>query len=131
MFSTTEFRNVSHPRLLSRNINFEAYRIVVLNVYETWFLSLREEHKIGGDIFRNGLLRKRKEQDGREHCIMRSFIFVLFTKHYCNESVKEDGLAGRVARTGEITNSFTIIGGKFSERDQLRELRWKDDIIIL
>jgi hypothetical protein len=51
---------------------------VVLYEYETWFLTLREEHKLR--VFANGVLRricgpKRDEMtEGGENCITKSFL---------------------------------------------------------
>jgi hypothetical protein len=46
--------------LLPRNVKVKLYKIIILTVvlyrYETWFLTLREEHRLG--VFENRVLRR-------------------------------------------------------------------------
>jgi hypothetical protein len=74
-------QNLLSSRLLSKDINIRIYKIIILPVVlygcETWFLTLREEHRLR--LFENRVLRrtfnlKRDEVTGDgENCIMRSF----------------------------------------------------------
>jgi hypothetical protein len=52
--------NILSSRLLSENVKIKIYKIIifpaVLNGYETWYLTLREEHGIG--VFDNSVLRR-------------------------------------------------------------------------
>jgi hypothetical protein len=47
-------------RLLSKNIKIRIYKTIILNVVlygcETWYLTLREEHRLR--VFENGVLRR-------------------------------------------------------------------------
>jgi hypothetical protein len=53
-------QNLLSFRLLSKNIKIRIYRTIILPVVlygcETWYLTLREDHRLG--VFKNGVLRR-------------------------------------------------------------------------
>jgi hypothetical protein len=53
-------QNVLSSSLLTRNLKFNIYRIIILSVFlcecETWWLTLREERRL--KVFENRMLRK-------------------------------------------------------------------------
>jgi hypothetical protein len=53
-------QNLSSPRLLSKNLKVRIYKTIILPVVlygcETWFLTLREEHRLR--VFENRVLRR-------------------------------------------------------------------------
>jgi short subunit dehydrogenase-like uncharacterized protein len=81
MLATIQFRVFLSSSLLSRNVKVEIYKTIilpfVLNGYETWSLTLREEYRLR--VFKNRVLRRifgpnRDEQEDGGSCTMRSFI---------------------------------------------------------
>jgi hypothetical protein len=50
------FQNISSSRLLTKNITIRIYEAIILRVimYETWSLTLREEHRMR--VFENKML---------------------------------------------------------------------------
>jgi hypothetical protein len=83
IFSLEIRRNLLSSRLLSKNIKIRIYKIIIWPVVlygcETWFLQLREEHRLWGCL-RTGCWgeyldqREMKWQEVGDNCIMRSFI---------------------------------------------------------
>jgi hypothetical protein len=62
--------NILYSRLLSRNIQIRIHKIKILSVvlygYETWSLTLREEHRLS--VFENRILRRIFEPKRDEVC---------------------------------------------------------------
>jgi hypothetical protein len=80
MLATILYRILS-SRLLSKNIKIRICKTVILPVvlygYETWSLTLREEHKLR--VLENRVLRrifgsKRHEVTGGENYVTKSFV---------------------------------------------------------
>jgi hypothetical protein len=81
MLATIQIRISCFPQLLE-NLNIKIYKIkfspVILYGSETWFLTLREEHRI--KVFENKVLRRisvlkrAKSREASENCLIRSFI---------------------------------------------------------
>jgi hypothetical protein len=74
-------QNILSSRLISKNLNIKIYKTVIFPVvlygYETWSLTLGEEHRLR--VFENRVVRgifgpKREEGGSGENCIMMNFI---------------------------------------------------------
>jgi hypothetical protein len=105
---------------VSKNIKLNIYRtvilLVVLHGYETWSVTLREEHRL--TVFKNLVVRKisgakrGEEQDTGENYILVSLI----TCVACHISQVITSVRMRwvkhVAHTGEKRNTFRGFGGE-------------------
>jgi hypothetical protein len=105
-------------RLLSRNLKIRIYRTIILPVVlygcETWFLTLKEEHRL--KVFENRVLRrifgpKRDEVTGEwrklhneELCDSPSIIKITKSRRM--------RWAGHVARMEEKRNAYRLLVGK-------------------
>jgi hypothetical protein len=81
-------QNVLSSSLLSKNINIEIYRTVILPVvlygYETWSLTLRKECRLR--VFENKVLRrifgpKRDEVTGEWRRLRNKELYALYSSH--------------------------------------------------
>jgi hypothetical protein len=103
----------------------------VLYGFETWSLTLREEHRLG--VFENRMLRriigpKRDEVTGEwKNCIMKSFMYsspsiIRIIK------VRRMRWVGHVAGIGEKRNAYRLLVGKPEGRRRLGRprRRWVD-----
>jgi hypothetical protein len=104
-------------RLLSKNLNIRIYRTIILHVVlfgcETWFLTLREEHRLR--VFENRVLRrifgpKRDEVMGE----WRKLHNDLYSSPSIFRIIKSRRMrwAGYIARMGEKRNVYRLLVGK-------------------
>jgi hypothetical protein len=81
--------------LLSKNLKIKIYRITVLPIalycFDTWFLTLREEHRLR--VFENWVLRRgymdlrgRTWWEAEEKCTVRNIITCLLHQIYIGSS---------------------------------------------
>jgi hypothetical protein len=133
-------QNLLSSCLLSKNIKIRIYRTIILPVVlygcETWFLTLREEHRLR--VFENRLLRtifgpERDEvmggwrkQHNEELCNMFSSNIIRMIKS------KRMRWAGHVACMGKKRNMYRLMVGKPEGKRPLGRPRhrWVDNIRI-
>jgi len=109
-------QNPLSSRLLSKNTKFKIYRIIILpvvmNGFETWSLTLKEERRLR--VFENRVLRrifgpKRVEVTGSgENYIMRSFM--IFSSPNIIRVIKSRRIsfAGYVALMGVRKGAYRV-----------------------
>jgi hypothetical protein len=95
-------------RLISKNLKTKIYKTVILLVvlygYETWFLTLREEHRLR--VFENRVLRKifgpKREKDGSWRKFHNDELHSLYSSPNIVRVIKSRRMrwAGHVARMG-------------------------------
>jgi hypothetical protein len=126
-------------RLLSRNVKVKIYKTVILPVVlyecETWFLTLREEHRLR--VFANRVLRgicgpKRDEVTGERTQLQSGELHNLYSSPDIIRQIKSRELrwAGHVARMGEGRNFNRVLVGKPEGKRPLERpiRRWEDGI---
>jgi hypothetical protein len=95
-------------RLISRNLKIKIYKTVILPVVlygcETWFLTLREEHRLRA--FENRVLRifgPKREEDGSWKNLHNDEVHSLYSSPNIVRVIKSKRMrwAGQVARMGE------------------------------
>jgi hypothetical protein len=117
-------------RLLSRNVKVKIYKTIILPVilygFETWFLMLREEHRLR--VFENRVLRrifgsKRDEVTGEWSKLHNEELHNLYSSPDIIREVKsrQKRLAGYVACMGEERKVYKILVGKLEGKDH-----WED-----
>ena len=124
-------QNVLSSFLLSKNIKIKIYRIIILPVVlygcESWSLTLRKECRLR--VSENMMLRrifgpKRDEVTGEWRRLHNEELYAL----YCTPNIirviklRRLRLSGHVARTGESTGAYRVLGGKPQGRSHLEEL---------
>jgi hypothetical protein len=108
-------------RLLSRNVKVKIYKTIILPVvlyeYETWSLTLREEHRLR--VFENRVLRrifgpKRDEVTGEWRKLLSGELHNLYSSPDIIRQITSRRLrwAGHVARIGEGRNVYRVLVGK-------------------
>jgi hypothetical protein len=114
-------QNLLLSHLLSNNVNVRIYKTIILPVvlygWETWSLTVREEHK--RRVFENRVLRRifgpksdgvtggwRKLHDEELHNLYSSPSIIRVIKLWRMK------LAGHVARMGEKRNAYRLLVGK-------------------
>jgi hypothetical protein len=125
--------------LLSRNIKVKIYKTIILPVvlygYETWSLTLREEHRLR--VFENRVLRrifgpKRDEVMGEWRKLGIGELHNLYSSPDVIRQIKSRRMrwAGLVAHMGEGRKVYTILVGKPERKRPLGRLRhrWEDGI---
>jgi hypothetical protein len=102
-------------RLISNNIKIKIYKIVILPVvlygYETWSLTLEEEHRLR--VFENRVLRKifgpKREEDGSLRKLHNDEFHDLYsspnTVRVINSRMRWAGQVERMGR-GEVLTGF-------------------------
>ncbi|KAJ4445700.1 hypothetical protein ANN_12385 [Periplaneta americana] len=125
--------------LLSKNLKVRIYKTdilpVVLNGYETWTLTLREEHRLR--VFENKLLRKifgakRDEVTGEWRKLHNTELHALYSSPDIIRNIKSRSLrwAGHVPRTGESRNAYKVLVGRLERKRPLGRprRRWEGNI---
>jgi hypothetical protein len=121
-------------RLLSRNVKVKIYKTIILPVVlygcETWFLTLREGHRLR--VSENRVLTrisgpKRDEVTGEWRKLHNEELHTLYSALNIIRQIKSWGLrwAGHVARMGEDRNVYRVLMGKPEGKPRRR---WEDGI---
>jgi hypothetical protein len=106
--------------LLSRNVKIKICKTIILPVvlyeYETWYVTLREGHKLR--VFENRVLRrifgpKRDEITGEWRRLHNEELHILYSSPYIRQ-IKSRRMrwAGHVACRGEERKVFRVLVGK-------------------
>jgi hypothetical protein len=132
-------QNLLSSRPLSKNLTIRIYKTVILPVvlygYETWSLTLGEEHRLG--VFENRVLRrifgpKRDEVTGEWRKLHNEELRDLYSSPSIIRIIKARWMrrAGHVARMGENRNMCRLLVGKPEGRMALGRprRRWVDNI---
>jgi hypothetical protein len=126
-------------RLLSRNVKVKTYKTIILPVVlygcETWYLTLRDEHRLR--VFENRILRrifvpKRDEVKGEWRKLHSEELHNLYSSPDIIRQVKSRRMrwAGHVARMREERKVYKVLVGKPEGRRPLGRprRRWEDRI---
>jgi hypothetical protein len=115
-------------RLLSRNVKVKIYKTIILPVlygYETWSLTLREEHRLR--VFENRVLRrvfgpKKDEVMGEWRKLHNEELHNLYSSPDIIRHIKSRRMrwAGHVAHMGEERKLYKVLVGK----PQRKETAW-------
>jgi hypothetical protein len=107
-------QNLFSSRLISKNLKIKINRAVILPVvlygYETWSLTLREEHRLR--IFENRILRRifgpKREEDGSWRKLHNDELHDLYSSPNIFRVIKSSRMrwTGHVARMGEVLTGF-------------------------
>jgi hypothetical protein len=113
-------QNLSSSRLISKNLKIKIYKTVISPVvlygYETWSLTLREEHRLR--IFENRVLRKifgpKREEDGSWRKLHNDELHSLYSSPNIVRMIKCRRMrwAGHVARMGEGRGVYRVLVGR-------------------
>jgi hypothetical protein len=117
-------------RPLSRNLKVKLHRTVILPVvlygYETWSLTLREEHRL--KVFENRMLRRifgtrRDEVTGEWRKLHNGEPHNLYTSPDIIRQIKSRRMrwAGHVACMGEGRNAYRLLVGKPEGKNRLKD----------
>jgi hypothetical protein len=121
-----------------KNLKTRIYKTIILNVVlygcETWYLALREEHRLGE--FENRVLMrvfgpKRDEVTGEWRKLRNEELNDLYSSPSIIRIIKARRMrwAEHVARMGEKRNTYRLLVGKPEGRRPLgRRRRWLDNI---
>ncbi|KAJ4435808.1 hypothetical protein ANN_18427 [Periplaneta americana] len=125
--------------LLSKNLKVRIYKTVILPVvlygYETWTVTLREEHRLR--VFENKVLRKifvakRDEVTGEWRKLHNTELHALYSSPDIIRNIKSRRLrwAGHVARMDESRNAYRVLVGRPEGKRSLGRprRRWEDNI---
>jgi hypothetical protein len=121
-------------RLLSRNVKVKIYKTIILPVilygYETWSLTLREEHRLR--VFENRVLRrifgpKRDEVTREWRKLHNKELHNLYSSPVKSRRMR---WAGHVARKGEERKVYKVLVGKPEGKRPLGRPRrkWEDGV---
>jgi hypothetical protein len=107
-------------RPISRNLKIKVYKTVILPVVlyrcETWFLTLREEHRLR--VFENRVLRRifgpKREEDGSWRKLHNDEIHNLYYSLNIFRVIKSRRMRfkGHVARMGEGRGVYRVLAGR-------------------
>jgi hypothetical protein len=125
--------------LLSRNAKIKIYETVILPVvlygYETWSLSLREEHRLWvfeNRVFRRIFVPKRDEVTGGWRKLNNEKLHCLYSSPGIVRVIKARRMrwAGHVSHMGEVRGAYNILVGRLEGRRPLvrPRHRWEDNI---
>jgi hypothetical protein len=117
-------------RLLSRNVKVKIYKTIILPIVlygcETWYITLREEHRLR--VFENRVLRrifgpKRDEVTGEWRKLHNEELHTLHSSPNIIRQIKSRIMrwAELVARMGEDRKVYRVFGGKARRK----ETTWK------
>jgi hypothetical protein len=130
-------QNLSSSRLLSKNVKVRIYTTISLPVvlygWETWSLTVREEHKLR--VFENRVFGpKRDGVTGGWRKLHNEELHNLYTSPSIIRIIKSKRMrwAGHVARMGEKRNVYSLFVGKPEGKRPLGRprRRWIDNIKI-
>jgi hypothetical protein len=126
-------------RLLSRNVKVKIYKTIILPVgfygCETWYLTLRQEHRLR--VFENRVLRRifrpeRDEVTGEWRKLHNEELHNLYSSPDIIRQVKSRRMwwAVHVARMGEERKVYKVLVGKPEGKRLLGRprRRWEDEI---
>jgi hypothetical protein len=110
---------------------------VVLYGCETWFLTLREEHKLRvseNRVLRNIFGSKREEVAGYWRRLHSEELRNLYSSQYIIRVIisRRISWTGNVARMGDIKNAYKSLGGETEGKRPLGKpnRRWEDSITV-
>jgi hypothetical protein len=124
--------------LISKNLKIKTYKTVILPVvlygWETWSLSLGEEHKLR--VFENRVLRRifgpKREENGSWRKLHNDELHNLYSSLNIVRVIKSRRMrwAGHVARMGEGRGVYRILVGRPEGKRPLGRprRRWEDNI---
>jgi hypothetical protein len=131
--------NLLSSRLLSKSLKIRKYKTIILPVAlygcESWFLTLREEHRLR--VFENRVLRrifrpKRDEVMGEWRKLHNKELRDLYSLPSIIRIIKTRRMrwAGHVAKIGEKRNAYRLLVGKLEGKRPLGRprRRWVDNI---
>jgi hypothetical protein len=107
--------------LLSKNVEIRVYNTIILAVVlygcQTWYLTLREEHRLR--VFEISVLRRifglnSDEVMGKWRNLHNDELLHLYSSHSIIRLIKLRGirLAGHVTKIGEKGNAYRLLVGK-------------------
>jgi hypothetical protein len=125
--------NLLSSHLLSKNVKIRIYKTIILPVAlyrcETWYLTLREEHKLR--VFENKVLRrifglKRDEVTGGWRKLHNEELHDLYSSPIIIRIIKSSKRrwVGHVAGMGEKRNTYRLLVGKPARKRPLGRPRW-------
>jgi hypothetical protein len=114
-------QNLLSSRMLSRNVKIKIYKTIILPLvlygYETWSLTLREEHRLR--VFENRVLRrifgpKSDEVTGGWRKLHNQELHGLYSSPSIVRVIKASRMrwAGHVAHMGEVKGSYNNLVGR-------------------
>jgi hypothetical protein len=121
-----------------KNLKIKIYKTVTLPVvlygYETWSLTLREEHRLR--VFENTVLRRifepKTEEDGSWRKLHNDELHSLYSSPNILRVIKSRRMrwAGHVARMGEGRGVYRVLVGSSEGKRPLERprRRWEDNI---
>jgi hypothetical protein len=120
-----------------KNLEIEIYKTVILQVvlhgFETWTLTMREEHRLR--VFENRLLRIfgiKREEDGSWRKLHNNELHSLLSSPNIFRVIKSRRMswAGHVARMGEERGVYRVLVGRPEGKRPLGRprRRWEDNI---
>jgi hypothetical protein len=123
-------------RFISKNLKIKIYKTVILPVvlygFETWSLTLREEHRLR--VFENRVLRifgPKRDEDGSWRKLHNDELHNLYSSPNIVRVFKSRRLkwAGHVARMGEGRGVYRVVVGKPEYKRPLGRARrrWEDN----
>jgi hypothetical protein len=121
-------------RILSKNVKIRICKTIILPVFlygcETWFLTLREEHRLR--VFENRVLRrifglKKEELMGRKRKLHNEELCDLYFSPSIIRIIMSWRMvwARHVARMGEKRNVYMLLVGKPEGKRPLGRPRWR------
>jgi hypothetical protein len=115
-------------RPISKNLKIKIYRTVILPVvlygYETWSLTLREEHRLR--VFENRVLRifgSKREEDGSWRKLHNDELHSLYSSlNFVRVIKSRTSWTGHMARVGEGRGVYRVMVRKPKVRDHWEDL---------
>jgi hypothetical protein len=115
--------------LLSRNVNVKIYKTIIVPVvlygYETWSLTLREEHRLRVKVLRRIFGPMRDEMTGEWRKLHNEELHILYSSPNIIRQIKSRRLkwAGHVARMGKEKIVYKVLIGKSAGKRPLWETK--------
>jgi hypothetical protein len=113
-------QNILSSRLISKDLKIKIYRTVILPVvlfgYETWSLTLREEHRLR--VFENSVLRRiygpKREEDGSWRKLHNDELHNLYSSPNIVRVIISRRMrwVGHVALMGERRGVYRVLVGR-------------------